>query len=492
MKARAVHGVKWTGISTVVVTVTKYARTIILARLLVPRDFGLMAMVTVIVGLGQAFSDMGISLAIIWRQDASEEELSSVYWFNIFTGIVVTAAVAAAAPLVVRFYNEPRLHDLVLWMSPVFLITSIGVPFRMILQKELMFRRIALMEIVSTLVAAAAAVTAAVLQAGVYALVWGAIAEIVMLASLQTALGWKVWRPRAFFRASDLKRYLRFGLFNLGERILNFFQANVDYIILGRFLGGETLGIYMIAYQLVVEPLVKINPVLTRVAFPVFAKRQEEDDVLRRGYCELSRMVAFLTFPALALMAATAQVFIPALFGAKWTPAVSLVQILVILGALRALINPVGSMLYTKGRTDLGFYYNLVSATLSTLVFWAFVHRGMYVIAWLEDGLSFLYFLLVLAILKRVIGLGLRQYATAIVAPLGLNLCVGASVYAAYLSLRGVIPSGVALLAILLALGLSLYAAMVTWFERDLVREYWGLLRGTRDASGESEDAASS
>ncbi len=228
LKSKAVHGAKWTGTSTAFVTLTKYARTIILARLLAPNDFGLMAMVTVIVGLGQAFSDMGISLAIIWKQDASEDELSSIYWFNIYTGILVTAIVAVAAPLVVRFYNEPRLYDLVLWISPVFLITSIGIPFRMILQKELMFRSIALLEIGSALAAAAAAVTAAVLGAGVYALVWGAIAEIVMLAALQTALGWKVWYPRMFFKASYLRSYLRFGVFNMGERILNFFQSNVD------------------------------------------------------------------------------------------------------------------------------------------------------------------------------------------------------------------------------------------------------------------------
>ena len=120
LRARAVYGVKWTATSTAVVTILKYVRTIVLARLLVPDDFGLMTMVTVIVGLGQAFSDMGISLALIWKQDASEDELSSVYWFNILTGVLVSALVAAAAPLIVRFYNEPRLYDMIIWMAPVF------------------------------------------------------------------------------------------------------------------------------------------------------------------------------------------------------------------------------------------------------------------------------------------------------------------------------------------------------------------------------------
>ena len=491
LKARAVHGVKWTGTSTAVVTLTKYARTIILARLLVPGDFGLMAMVTVVVGLGQAFSDMGISLSIIWKQDATEDQLSSVYWFNIFTGILVTVLVAAAAPLVVRFYREPRLYDMVLWLSPVFLITSIGVPFRMIMQKELLFRRIAALEMVSTFVAAVTSVVAAALNAGVYALVWGAIVEIIMLAVLQVALGWSIWRPKLFFRAGDLRSFLRFGVFNMGERVLNFFHTNVDYMILGRFLGGEALGIYMLSYQLVVEPFIKLNPILNRVAFPVFARRQKENEVLRRGYCELSRMVAFLTYPLLALLAATASVFIPAVFGAKWGAAVPLVRILIILGALRTLINPYGSILYTKGRTDLAFYYNLLSAVLNTALFWIFVRRGMYAIAWLEAGLSFLYFILLLGILKRVIGLRISIYAAAIAAPLGINGVVGVTVFASYLLLRGAVPQGIGFLAILLIMGALLLVALIAGFERDLVREYWGLLRGKQEVSREGEEAES-
>lgn len=467
---------KWTGTSTLVVTAMKYVRTIILARLLVPDDFGLMAMVTVIVGLGQAFSDMGISLSIIWKQDASDDELSSIYWFNLLTGVAVSGLVVAVAPLVVRFYNEPRLYDLVLWVSPIFLITSIGLPFQMILQKELMFRHIAILEIISALAAAAVSVAAAFLEAGVYALIWGAIVEIIMRAILQTAIGWKTWHPYLHFGAKELRSYLRFGIFNMFDRLLNFYQSNIDYIILGRFLGGEMLGIYMIAYQMVIEPLVKLNPILTRVAFPVFARKQDDNSALRRGYCEMSKMVGFMTFPVLALMAATVPLFIPALFGAKWAPAITLIQILAILGVLKALINPLGSILYTKGRTDIGFYWNLLCACLNTAVFWTFVRHGVYVIAWLESALTFLYFILVILILKRLISLSIKEYATAIASPLMANLFMGVTVYAGSLLLKNVITNQLALLIILVTFGLSLYAVYIAAFERRLVKEYWGLL----------------
>ncbi|MDD3718553.1 MAG: MOP flippase family protein [Actinomycetota bacterium] len=476
LKAQAVDGVKWTATSTLAVTAAKYIRTIILARLLVPDDFGLMAMLTVLIGLGQAFSDMGISLSIIWKQDASDDELSSIYWFNILTGIIVTGLVIAAAPLVVFFYHEPRLYDLVLWISPIFLVSSTGMPFQMMLQKELLFSRLAKIEIIATVVGAIVAVSAALMDGGVYALVWGSVVDIIVRAALLVVVGWKNWHPHVHFRWKDLRGFIRFGLFNMGERLLNFYYANIDYIILGRFLGGEILGIYMIAYQMVVEPFLKINPILVRVAFPVFAKKQEDNAVLRKGYYELSKVVALLTFPVLALIAATTHIFIPALFGEKWNQAIPLIQILVILGVLRALINPIGSILYAKGRTDMGFYWNLYGAVVNTVVFWIFVSYGVFVIAWLENGLTFISFILALWILNRVIGLKPAEYLATLARPLIANAIVAAATYAASLLLEEIVANGIALFAVLVVFGLSLYAAFLAIFERDLFKEYWRLL----------------
>ena len=476
LKEKAVYGVKWIGTSSLIVTALKYVKLIVLARLLVPDDFGLMAMLLVIIGLGQAFSDMGISYAIIWKQDANRDQLSSVYWFNIFTGVVVSCIVLAAAPLIAYFFNEPRLNNLILWISPVFLITSIGIPFQMILQKDLLFSRIAKIEIIAASVGTIVAVVTAFLKAGVYALIWGQIAETIIFAILFLVIGSHNWHPHLHFRVKDLKGFLRFGLFQMGERLLNFYYTNVDYIIIGKFLGGDILGIYMLAYQLVIEPFARINPILTRVAFPVFAKRQKDNDALRRGYYELSRMIVFLTFPILALLAVTAPLFIPAILGPKWGPAILLTQILVILGALRALINPLGSILYAKGRTDLGFYWNLITATLNTLIFWILVRFGVYAIAWAENSLTFLYLFIALFILHQIISLRYREYLQALIRPFLANIVIGGIVYVVYILTRGAVGSSIALFVILLILGISLYGSYIVLFERKLFKEYWDML----------------
>jgi O-antigen/teichoic acid export membrane protein len=476
LKERAVYGVKWSAASTFTITLLKYIKLALLARLLIPEDFGLLAMLLVVVGLGQIFSDMGISLAIIWKQDATKEELSSLYWFNIFTGIVISCAVFFASPLVAGFYHEPRLKSLVMLMSSVFLISSVGIPFQMILQKELLFKRLSESEIAATAIGTIATVVLAFLGIGVYALVWGQIIDTTARAIILTLAGWRSWHPSLRLKAKELKPFIRFGVFNLGERLLNFLYTNVDYIIIGKFLGGEMLGIYTLSYQLVIEPFSRINPILTRVAFPVFSRKQGDDAALNRGYCELSAMVAFLTFPILVFTFSTSPLFVPLILGSKWIPAVSIIRILVILGAIRAMINPLGSVLYAKGRTDLAFYWNLIAVTGNTLVFWYMVRYGLYAIAWSENATTFIYYILSLLILRKVIRLSYQGYFSALRSPFIANIGVGGILYLAYILLRNTLTSNLALLIFLIILGIALYATYVALFEKRLFKEYWALL----------------
>lgn len=476
LRARAVHGVKWTAASNISVTILKFLKFAILAHLLDPNDFGLMGMLLVVIGLGSAFSDMGISNAIVWKQDASNEQLSSLYWLNIIAGVAVFGIVIAATPLIVRFYKEPRLQELVIWASLAFLIAPIGQQFQMILQRDLMFDRLAKIEVLAALIGTVVAVSTAFMGAGVYALIWGQLTETGMRALLLAFIGWRDWRPRFHFNLKELKGFIRFGVFQMGERLLNFYYTNVDYLIIGRFLGSELLGIYTIAYQIVIEPFSRINPILTRVAFPIFSRRQSDDDALGRGYCELSKMVAFLTFPILALMATTAPLFVPLILGAKWNAAITIIQILIILGAIRSLINPLGSILYAKGRTDFAFLWNLIAATLNTLVFWYVVRFGLKAVAWSENILTFFYFLIALWFIHKVIGLRYRQYFSAIRSPLAANIAMGGVLYVLYLLLRNVIGSKLMFFVVMIILGLLFYAIFISIFERSLFKEYWALL----------------
>ena len=359
LKRQAAKGAYWTGTSSVVVTVVQFAQLAVLARLLVPEDFGLMAMLMIVVGLAQAFADMGISNAIIHRQDTTDEQLYSLYWLNILAGIVLFFLLLAAVPTIVVLFAEPRLAELIPVIALIFLIAPFGQMYQSLLQKNLRFRELAVSEIFAATFSATVAITAAATGQGIYALIFWQLSIIACRTVVMIGFGWSEWRPSWHFRYGDLEGYISFGLFQMGERSISFLGQRVDQFLIGTLLGAQALGYYHLAFNLVILPILRINPVLTRVAFPLFARVQDNTEKLRHGYMMMQRVLAAVNFPLLFGLAAVAPVLIPLVLGEQWASSIVLVQILAGVAILRSAVNPVGSLLLAKGRADLGFYWNL-------------------------------------------------------------------------------------------------------------------------------------
>lgn len=448
----------------------------VLARLLSPEDFGLMAMMAVVIGYAKSYADMGISKAIIHRQDVAGDQLSSLYWLSILAGFVAFALVWLSTPLVVGFFNEPRLADLMFWMALTFLITPIGQQFRILMQRDLEFDRIAKVEVGSTTTGVAVSILLAVAGHGVYSLIWGQLAVYSIRAALFVWQGLHIWHPRLHFKRRDLDGFVSFGLYRMGERSVNYFSANVDYLIIGRFLGPEILGIYRLAYELVLRPLQSINPVINRVAFPIFAKKQSDDAALRRGYLEVIKALSLVVFPILIGLAVLAPLIVPLIFGDQWIAAVPFVQILALLGMLKAVANPIGTILLAKGRVDIGFKWNVFVAVANTLVFLSVVRFGALAVAWAYVGLSVLYSIPIWFILYSVIRLDYRSYIAVLRTPAILGALMGLTVYASYLLLVERVSSRPVLLAGLVAIGVSVYGLSCLVSQRSYFRELWLLL----------------
>ena len=359
LKQKAVSGVKWSGVSMGVVTTLQFLTLAILARLLSPSDFGLMGMIMVVLGFARLFADMGISNAIIYRQDVAKGELSSLYWLNILAGIAVFLIICISTPLVVAFYHEPRLNNLMYLAALVFLITPFGQQFQILLQKELRFNQLARIEMIVSFANATVAISLAFCGAGVFSLIWGQLAGTSLRVLLLCYRGWKHWRPYWHFSRRDLKRYISFGLYQMGEKAVNYFNTNLDYLLIGSILGAKPLGYYALAYNLVLRPSSLINPIITKVAFPVFSKVQNDTNKLKGGYLKVLQFLSSVNFPMMAGLAVVAPVAVPTIFGDQWLPSVILIQILTIVGLLRSAGNPIGSLLLAKGRADLGFKWNV-------------------------------------------------------------------------------------------------------------------------------------
>ncbi len=352
-------GIKWSGMGEGAAVGLQLIQTVVLTRLLPPEDFGLMAMVMTVQGLVQAYQDMGVSNAIIHRQDTTRAQLSSLYWLNVFCGTALAGLMVLLAPVMAWGFGEPRLTGLITVMALAFPLAAIGQQFQVLLQKELRIRTMVSVETTAAVSGTVVSIMAALAGMGVHALIVGYFAMVGVRAIAFALIGWSRWRPAFHFRRRDLDGYLSFGLYQMGERSINYLNSRLDQILIGAWLGPQALGYYYIAHMLVMQPVMRLAPAITKVAFPVFARIQNDIVTLRERYMLLVRAYATLCFPVLLGLAVTAPWLVPMAFGQDWLPVVPLVQILAGAGMVKSVGTSVGPLLLARGRADLTFAWNV-------------------------------------------------------------------------------------------------------------------------------------
>ncbi|HVX76010.1 MAG TPA: MOP flippase family protein [Bradyrhizobium sp.] len=358
LKKAAATAVQWNTASTAIVFAVQIIQLAVLARLLLPGDFGLAATVTIILGFVQSYVDMGIGNAIIHRQDIKANELHSLYWFNVFAGALAFALLAAATPLIIKFYHEPRLGPLLICAALIPLIASWGQQFQALLQKELQFRTLALVDAASALVGFVVSMLSVAAGFGALSLVTSQLGAACCTALSLVAIGWRRRPPALHFSTSDLRGYLSFGLYQVGARTISLVTARLDQFFISIFLGPIALGYYSIGWNLTIQPLYRINAVLTRVSFPVFARIQHDTQRLKRGYMFVIWMLSTVNAPIMLGLAVVAPALVPLALGERWELAIPTIQILSIVGWLRTMGNPIGSLLLAMGRADLDFKWD--------------------------------------------------------------------------------------------------------------------------------------
>jgi O-antigen/teichoic acid export membrane protein len=343
------------------------------------------------------------------------------------------------------------------------------------LEKELRFNSLAKQEILSTVFGVFVAIASALWGLGVWSLVWGQLAAVGIKTILLLQIGWTNWRPRIHFKTNDLEGYLSFGLYQMAERSINYFNSKVDQLLVGYLLGTRELGYYNFAFILVLEPVSRINPIMTRVAFPVFSKIQQDVKLLKHSYIKMLNLLSSVNAPLLIGMIAVAPIIIPVIFGSQWIPAILLVQILAFFSLIRSTGNPVGSLLLAKGRADLGFRWNLALFFITTPV--------IYIGAKIGNSIGIAISLVLLQILyfsanykylvEPLIGKCVRQYALSIFKPSIFAIIMGLCVW--LLTFSGM--KSVVWLAIYVFSGVTIYILLLWVFDRGIVMEFKGLFR---------------
>jgi O-antigen/teichoic acid export membrane protein len=377
LKQQAIHGVKWTSLSTGIKAILQLIQLIILARYLSAEDFGLVAIVMVVIGFSQLFMDMGISNAIIHKQNITDIQLSSLYWLNLFSGTILTVIIFFIAPFVAAFYNEEAIIPLLHLLSFSFFINSIGNQYRVLLRKELKFNLLAKVEVFAGVGAFVCAVTLAVQGYGAYSLVWATLTNVIIANAVLLYIGLKTHKPKFVYDYTEIKSFLTFGLYQMGQNSIVYFNNQFDVILIGKLLGTEAVGMYSLTKQLVMRPSQIINPIITGVAFPVMAKIQDDLSRLKSVYLKIINYLSSINFPVYILMAVLASLLVPLVLGDKWIETIRLFQVLSVYALIRSTTSPAGALLLSRGRADIGFWWSIGEFSLMPLIIYIGSHWGV-------------------------------------------------------------------------------------------------------------------
>lgn len=483
LRKKTASGMKWSAVGTVVNNVVVFGQRIVLTYLLAKSDFGLASMVTVVTEFCRAFADFGIGNAIIFRQNSTREQLSSLYWLNFFAGIFVFSLIWMMRFAIADFFGEPQLADIVVLAAVSFLLAPLGLQFQVLMQRDLQFRMLTLIDITAAIGAAIVAVASAFAGFGVYALIFGYVSNMAIRSIILFVVGIRRWAPSFRFRWRDLEGYLSFGVFQVGQASLGKLANSMDLVIIGKFMGVEALGLYSLAYHLVLAPLQRVVPILRSVAFPVFAKVQDQSTTLRRGFVQMSKLTAYGFFPALVGIGVMAPHFVPTIYGADWSDSVRLIQLLVPVGIVKILGAPMGPILLSKGRAGVLFFWVVfVTVSNAAVLVWA-VQGGLLKVVAAYSALALVRFVLAFGLVRWVAGVGYREYLGVLAFPFANSLAMAAVVAGAAAALGGLV-GGILQLVVLTALGAAWYAAVLWRLHKPYVLEIAALfVRGKRGAT---------
>lgn len=365
LRGKTVQGLTWSGMSQAITQISQLLITTILARLLTPNDFGLLGMTVVFTNFLNIFCEMGISGALIQKQDISETQYSSVFWLNIIVGIVLMLLTMAISPCIARFYNKPELKPIIMMISVNFIIMSFVIVQKAIFSKEMAFKKLAIAEVIAVIVAGIIGIFLAYLGYGVWSLVY----RMLIFTTANTLLLWwlSAWRPKFIFSLKALKEVFPFSFNLMGFNLVNYFARNIDNILIGKFLGVQALGYYTLAYRLMLYPVQNVSGVVGKVMFPAFSMIQNDLEKVRTIYIKMVKTLSLVTFPIMCVLFAVTPEFVHVVFGPQWQPMIILIRILCICGILQSIGTTVGNILLSQGKAYLQFKMAILGTSIVSI-----------------------------------------------------------------------------------------------------------------------------
>lgn len=474
MEEKAIRGVKWTIASYAVNRGIRTLSTVALARLLVPEDFGLMALALITLALVNVFTDLGLGGVLVIRPDLDARGKGTVLTLMVGTGALGAALVAAASPLASKLLGDPRVTPVIAVLSLTLVINVFAWFYETLMQRELEFRKIFASKAVSTATYVAIAITLAASGAGVWSLVAAEVSAGLVMSVVLLSLA--PYRVRPAFDRGTARDVFSSGWGFLAQGGLGVVSDNVDRLIIGRVLGAAPLGFYTMAYRIGDLPYQALGHPVAMVTFPSFARMKERGEDVGSAFLSAVRLVALVSCPAGILLSAAADPFVRLVFGDKWLPMIGVLAVLGIWAALRSLLYTTSWLLNSVGRPRL-------LALVSGLMLVPFIpgailaagYGGIEEVAWVAVASSAISTLVLSVFAARSTAIAPGRYWRALrPVLLACPPCwLAGRVAADAMQATGSVPA----LAASAAAGLAAYAAVVYLLEPGLLKRFPGQIR---------------
>ncbi len=481
LRSLAVRGMMWVGGDQIGRRVIDQIFAIILARLLAPKDFGLLALAAVFTSFLRIFGNMGLGASIVQRREVDDEYLSTAFWANLTAGLILTGIAAAVGALVGRWVNEPVVGVVLVVLSLRFVITAGGGTQLAIISRRMDYRVLALRSVVATIVGGVIGITMAYRGLGVWSLVGQ---ELGMVTSgtilLYRATG---WRPRFVFSRTKFRDLWSFGGKLQLSSLFTYMVRNIDNLLVGRYLGATALGFYAFGYTVFLAPLNDLG-LLNRVMFSALSRIQDDETRMKRGFLRATEYATMIVLPMMVGLSLVAPLVVEVLFGAKWLPSVPIIRLLSLAGFFQLIMTFGPITLQAAGRPDLRLQLAVLSALLYLPAFVVGLQWGIVGVAAGYLVATLVMFPILYRFVSRLMGLTFREMRRAVSASVVACTAMAAVVAPAMWALGGIagVPK-IVLLAALVTLGAVVYAGITWAIQRQAVL---GLLRTIREAAPRS------
>ena len=361
----AVRGVAVTLSSQSVKFILQFGSIIILARLLTPNDFGLVAMVSVFVNFLNMFKDFGLSQAVIQSKIINRGQVSSLFWINIGICVCISLLMFVIAPTIAKFYGREELVSVTMLLGGGIALQSVGLQHRALLIRTMQFGKVEIVEVLSMLGALSVAAALAIYGYTYWALVWQAVSHALILS-----VGYVIacrWLPGRFTSFRECLHLLRFGGGMFSFNLVNYFSRNADHILVGKFLGAGALGVYVKAYQVLRLPMQQVTAPITKVVFPTLSRLQDAPTKFRIHYLQFLRAITVINVPIVIYLWFFSDVIVEVVLGHQWLEMIPVFRCLAP-AALMAATNVAGGwVLVALGQVSKQFYMGLGSSIVHVL-----------------------------------------------------------------------------------------------------------------------------